>query len=266
MKDIVFDIETEKSFDEVGGKGNFHLLGITVVGVYDYDTDKYIAYEKEELGEFAKLLQERDRVIGFNIKHFDIPVLAPHMDFNIYSMQVLDLMDDVERSAGFRISLDNLAQNTLDAAKSGHGLDAIKWWREGEKQKVKDYCIQDVRLTRDLYEYGKENGEVMFESRQLRTRTPLKVSWGVEVIEVPNVIRSALDKRRSVKISCMEGGGFKKHENVYTVDVWEIRQSSFVGFCHENKLTKVFSFDDVENVEILENEYKLQQDVQQSLI
>ncbi|KKU51934.1 MAG: hypothetical protein A3F26_02625 [Candidatus Ryanbacteria bacterium RIFCSPHIGHO2_12_FULL_47_12b] len=182
MNAIVLDLETEKEFREVGGKHNIHLLGISVVGIYEYAHDRFVAYERPEFGELEPLLVAADFLIGFNINHFDLPVLAPHVHFDVKSLRVLDLMDDVEKALGFRVSLDNLCQATLGARKSGNGLEALWWWRQGMKDKVREYCLSDVRLTRDLYEHGKNKGFILADTRD-RGRVRIPVTWGAVLPE-----------------------------------------------------------------------------------
>ncbi len=176
MSEVVLDLETEKDFREVGGKQNMHLLGVTVVGIYEYAKNVFTAYEQDTFRALEKTLEECSLLIGFNIKHFDLPVLAPHVRTDLKKLAVLDLMDDVERGLGFRVSLDNLSRATLGAGKSGMGLQAIEWWRAGEKEKVKEYCLQDVRLTRDLFEFGKREGYVLADTRS-GARQRIYVLW-----------------------------------------------------------------------------------------
>ncbi|OGF75327.1 hypothetical protein A3C77_01395, partial [Candidatus Giovannonibacteria bacterium RIFCSPHIGHO2_02_FULL_45_13] len=142
--DIVFDIETKKSFDEVGGRTFFDKLGISVVGAYIYGTDKYCAFEEHEIPEFEKLILSAPRVIGFNIHHFDLPVLRPYVSLNFKNLATLDLMEDIERGLGFRVSLDNLAENSLGVRKSGDGMQALRWYKEGKIDEIKKYCLKDV--------------------------------------------------------------------------------------------------------------------------
>src|SRR3989344_5866265 len=199
--DIVFDIETQKSFDEVGGRDYFDKLGVSVVAAYVYGDDKYVAFEEHEIPEFERLLKSAGRVIGFNIHHFDIPVLQPYISWDLKELPTLDLMDDVERGAGFRISLDNLCTETLGAKKSADGMQALRWYKEGKIEEIKKYCIKDVELTKSLYEYGAKNGKVMFFSRDSRSRIALPVRWGAEaVISVRSILKDGLDKRKSVEI------------------------------------------------------------------
>lgn len=179
--ELVLDLETKKSFQEVGGVRNMELLGVSVVGVYNYATDVFKAFTEDEFAELEKLLRNASRVIGFNSKHFDFPVLQPHVSVNLKTVQHLDLMQGVEAHLGFRVSLDNLAKMTLGISKSGHGMDAIEWWRAGNIDAIKKYCLDDVRITRDLYEYGKTHGSVLFEPRNTPGGSEsIPVVWGAQ--------------------------------------------------------------------------------------
>jgi len=175
--DVVFDIETKKSFDEVGGKSNFDKLGISVVGAHTSLDNKYLAYEEHEIPEFERLIKNARCVIGFNIHHFDIPVLQPYIGWSLKNLKTLDLMEDVEKGAGFRISLDNLSESTLGARKSGDGMQALRWYKEGRIDDIKKYCLKDVELTRALWEYGKKNGHVLFYSKHSSGRVAIPVGW-----------------------------------------------------------------------------------------
>lgn len=183
--DVVFDIETKYSFDEVGGRNNFDKLGVSVVGAYFYGDDpstalgtgRYLTFEEHEIPEFEKLLKNAGLVIGFNIHHFDLPVLQPYVSFKLKTLPTLDLMEDVERGAGFRISLDNLSETTLGARKAGDGMQALRWYKEGKIDDIKKYCLKDVELTKNLYEYGVTNGNVLFYSRDAGGRVAIPVGW-----------------------------------------------------------------------------------------
>lgn len=180
--DIIFDIETKLSFQEVGGKDNMDKLGVSVLGAYFYSNEKYRTFEEHELPEFEKIIRDlahkkQGRVIGFNIDYFDIPVLQPYISWNLKELQRLDLMRDVESGIGFRVSLDNLAQNTLSAQKSGDGMQALRWYKEGKIDEIKKYCLKDVELTKNLYEYGVKKGGVYFFSRDVMNKRLVNVNW-----------------------------------------------------------------------------------------
>src|SRR3989344_7514696 len=124
-KTLVIDLETKKQFFEVGGKINAHLLGISVAGAYDYATDTFRCFEEGELGGLEELIASRDAVVGFNVIEFDYRVLQPYLKkVSLANVRTIDLLKEVERGAGFRVGLDNLASATLGEGKSADGLEA----------------------------------------------------------------------------------------------------------------------------------------------
>lgn len=162
MRKIVFDIETSNIFQEVGSN-NPADLSLSVIGVYDYETDAYSTYLQEELPKLWPLIEKTDILITFNGDHFDIPLLNKYYPGDLLRIKSVDLMKEMQKSAGRRMKLDQIAEGTLGINKGGHGLDAIRWWREGEIDKVKKYCLEDVRITKELYEYALKNGKLTFK-------------------------------------------------------------------------------------------------------
>ena len=118
-KDImVLDLETKKTFDEVGGQHNRHLLGVSLVGVYSYNRDSYRGFKEEEFGELLELLKNTELVIGFNSKSFDFPVLQPYYkDFDSNTIPHLDILEEIVYALGHRLKLESVAQSTL-----GYGI------------------------------------------------------------------------------------------------------------------------------------------------
>ena len=266
MHDIVLDLETEKSFDEVGGRDRLELLGVTVVGVYDYGTNTYKTYEQSEFDELGVALKNARQIIGFNIRSFDIPVLAPHISMNVRTLPLHDLLEDVERANGFRVSLDSLANATLNEKKSGHGLDAITWWRADEKDKVKAYCLQDVKLTRDLYEYGKKNREVFYISKRDGMKVRVPVLWGeAHKRGLNETIHAAHESRVAVKVTLKKPSWASKNPEQLTVDVREFTGKGFKGHCHESRSERSLAFDECAAAELTEQSYQLNTDVQTGL-
>lgn len=177
---IVFDIETQRSFDEVGGRDRLDKLGISVLGAYLYKTDEYRAFEERELGKFEELLGSRPLLVGFNSKRFDCAVLQPYIRFDLWKLPQLDILEEIIKAVGHRVKLDSIAQATLRTNKSGSGLDALRFWREGKLEELKKYCLDDVRITRDIYEFGAEHGELFFMSKYGMAKARAVVSWKVE--------------------------------------------------------------------------------------
>jgi DEAD/DEAH box helicase domain-containing protein len=173
---IVLDLETQKSFDEVGGRENLHLLRVSVVGIYSYDQDLFRTFTEWDTPSLRGILEDAGLIVGFNIKRFDYPVLEPYLKRSLKNLPTLDIMEEVERFLGHRLSLDALVKATLGEGKTGHGLDAIRFFREGDTEKLKSYCLSDVRLTRDLYEYGKRHGLLRYQKNGEYYSIP--VNWG----------------------------------------------------------------------------------------
>ena len=174
---VVYDIETKRAFDEVGGRDNFAGLGISVLGAYDYGTEKFSIYEEHELAKFAERLQQKPLLVGFNSRRFDTPILQTYVTFDLWKLAQLDLMEELTKVLGHRVSLDSCAQATLGIGKSGSGLDAIRYFREGRMEELKRYCLDDVRITRDLFEYGAAHGELFYTPKFGAGRARAPVRW-----------------------------------------------------------------------------------------
>lgn len=164
MSELVLDIETKNIFADVGERDP-RLLDVSVVGVYDYGKDQFFAFREEELSKLWPLMEHADRVIGFNINGFDFPVLSRYYSGDITKIPRFDIMDVVRDTLGFRLKLDDLVQCTLQQKKSAHGLMAVEFYKQGKWEELIRYCLDDVRLTRDLYEFGKKRGEIFYPNR-----------------------------------------------------------------------------------------------------
>lgn len=175
-KVVVFDVETQRSFDEVGGRTQFHKLGVSAAVAYRYDLDQFLECTEETVGELLNLLLEADLVVGYNIVGFDYEVLRAYTDRDLRRLPTVDLMRDLEARLGFRPKLDSVVQPTLGVGKTADGLQALEWWRRGEVDKIMAYCRDDVRVTRDLYDYGKRNRCVLV-ARFGGTPRRVEVDW-----------------------------------------------------------------------------------------
>lgn len=184
LKKIVLDLETQKSFDEVGGRGKNHLLKISVVGVYDYSTDRYQIYEEHELPHLASLLQTADQIIGFNIKNFDFAVLQPYLNFNVNDLPYFDLLEEIAKAIGHRISLESVAQGTIGAGKSGNGLQALLYYRNGRMDLLKKYCLDDVKVTKEVYDYALKHQKILYRDFFNVREVPLQCTEPVSRIPV----------------------------------------------------------------------------------
>ena len=159
MRRITFDIETKGKFL---GNGDFSNLEITVVGAHDSQTGELSSYLLDELPKFFSLLEHADMVVGYNSEHFDIPILNKYYPGDLTRIKSVDLLKEIKNSLGRRLRLDSVAEATLGKQKSGSGLQAQTWWEQGLVDKVRQYCIDDVKITNELYEYAKKTGGLKY--------------------------------------------------------------------------------------------------------
>jgi DEAD/DEAH box helicase domain-containing protein len=169
MRQLILDVETQKIFDDVGGYYP-EKLGVSFVGVIERIgfpesgpvREKRYEFFEADLPSLFPLIDQADVIVGFNVLGFDLPTLTPYSHLDIASLPVLDLLKVIKDQAGKRISLDAVAKITLGAQKSGSGLDAIKYYQTGQLQKLAAYCMKDVEITRDLYDYGRTHHHIKY--------------------------------------------------------------------------------------------------------
>lgn len=177
MREIVFDIETQNTFADVAN--DFKKLRVSVVSIYRYETNTYESFEEGELGKLWPLFEKADRLIGFNSQHFDLPVLNNYYVGDLLSFPHLDIMNSVKENLGFRLKLNDIAKATLDnVEKTADGLQAIRWWNEGKIDEIKKYCEQDVRVTKEVYDFGRKNHQLFYTSLTGEV-LPFRVDFGL---------------------------------------------------------------------------------------
>ncbi len=174
---IVFDIETKNSFADVGGDQNVAQLEVSVVGAYSYKDDKYYIFDEHELHDFGLLLQKAQLLIGFSSKRFDVPVLAKHFKFDLNAIPHFDILEVLEKSFGRRVGLGVLGEANLGIGKTGHGLEAIELYRRGEIQKLKDYCLQDVKITKEIFDLIRNQGYLWVPQRDLPQMAKVSIPY-----------------------------------------------------------------------------------------
>ena len=245
---LVLDLETQKEFAEVEGRKT-ELLGVSVVGVYSYQEDRYDAYLEADLGTtLGPRLQAAELLIGFNIRRFDLPVLQPYLPYSVTTLPVLDIMEEIVKNLGHRLSLESLSQATLGRGKSGHGLDALKWFKEGRFDLITKYCLDDVKLTKELYDYGKEHGRLFATSRFSAEKLQIPVFWPErkrELGTITKMLSEAHGKRLQVEIEYLSQSvaSGESARRVRRVDVYHVREPYFEGYCHFRKDVRQFRID-----------------------
>ena len=177
MRKIVFDIETSNFFTDTGSNDPASL-SIACVCIHDSDTDRYSSFFEEDLNKLWPIFEKADLLIGYNSDHFDIPLLNKYYPGDLTVIKSLDLMKEIQMVLGRRIGLDAVASATLGRNKSADGKLAIHWWRQGEKQKVVDYCVDDVKITKELYDHALKEGKVKYpDGKMLRELILNTADW-----------------------------------------------------------------------------------------
>jgi hypothetical protein len=234
IKRLVVDLETKRSFAEVGGADHRARLGVSVVGVYDYQDDRFSAFREDRFDALAALLREADEIIGFNLLSFDWPVLAAELGDWVLKLPSLDLMVEAQQALGHRVSLDALARASLGIGKIGSGLLALSYYQAGDWERLERYCLEDVKLTRDLYDYARRHGHLYVDKGGRKAVVP--VSFAEHPLA--KVFVEAAKVRGSVR---MTYGAKERLVEVQAFDGVYIR-----GYCHLKQQELTFRLDRVE--------------------
>jgi DEAD/DEAH box helicase domain-containing protein len=261
---IVLDLETQREFSEVEGRRT-DLLGVSVVGIYRYDTNQYQAFLEAELSHLATLLLEAELVIGFNINKFDLPVLAPYLPYPISQVPTLDILDELVKALGHRVSLDSVAKATLGRGKTGSGLDALKWFKEGQFDLIKQYCLEDVRITKDVYEHGKQHGRLFITSRFGPDKIAVPVIFtdrkrdGAAILKM---LQETYAKRLQVEIAYLAQtvSSGQSSQQTRRVEIYALHEDYFEGFCHLRQDVRQFRIDRVLDVKPVWQRYAIPDD------
>ncbi len=178
MDVVYFDLETQRTANDVGGWDKKHDMKMSVGVTFSTKSGEYKIYSEPNVDLLIDQLMAADLVIGFNTINFDYHVLMGYTILDLpHALHSLDLMVDIEQKIGHRLKLESLAQATLGVGKTAEGLDAIKWWREGKYLEVAEYCCFDVKVTKVLHEYGCEHGVVFYNDR-FGQKQSIDVTWG----------------------------------------------------------------------------------------
>ena len=182
MSEIVLDIETQNTFLDVG-QGNHQALKVSLVCLYDYADNSFKSFRENELSILWPILERAERIIGYNSRYFDLPVLNNYYSGDLNKLPQLDLLEEVKKTLGFRLKLDDLAKATLKVEKSGNGLKAIEWYKAGDWDNLIKYCLDDVKITREIYEFGKRNHQLFFNDLSSNQLRPFPVNFEQAVVK-----------------------------------------------------------------------------------
>ena len=178
MENIVyFDLETQKSLQQVGGYSKIHELKLSVAVTYSTKTNQYSIYLEEDASALINDLSRASLVVGYNLLNFDYRVLSAYSVLDLSQIPTLDMMVEVEKTLGMRLKLDAIAQATLGIGKTAEGMDALKWFQEGKWSEIAEYCCYDVKVTRLLHEFATKHKQLFYLEKASGQRRSIPAAW-----------------------------------------------------------------------------------------
>jgi DEAD/DEAH box helicase domain-containing protein len=177
-RDIVyFDLETQRTANDAGGWDRKRDMGMSLGVTYSSRTGEYRIFTEKNVNDLVDQLVRADLVVGYNVISFDYEVLMGYTILDLpHQCRTLDLMSDLEVKLGHRLGLDAVATATLKVGKTGDGLEAIRWWREGRMLDIAEYCCFDVKCTKLVHEYGITHRQLYYNDR-FQQRRSVPVEW-----------------------------------------------------------------------------------------
>jgi DEAD/DEAH box helicase domain-containing protein len=173
---LIFDLETQRSAEDVGGWQNIDRMGLALAVVYDTGHEVYRTYYETDVDRLLLDLVMADCVVGFNVDRFDLRVLSSYTRWDLGRIRTLDLLARIHAKLGFRLSLGHLCEVNLGEAKAGDGLQSLQWWKDGRIDLIEQYCRKDVELTHRIYELGRRQGYLLYRDHSDR-KVRVPVDW-----------------------------------------------------------------------------------------
>ena len=174
---VYFDLETQRTANDAGGWDRKRDMGMSIGVTYSTRSGGYRIYGEKRVEELVQQLLRADLVVGFNVINFDYEVLMGYTAYDLpHLCQTLDLMVDIEKKLGHRLGLDAVASASIGVGKTGDGLDAIRWWREGRLLDIAEYCCFDVKCTKLVHEFGIAKKQLFYNDR-FQQRKSVPVEW-----------------------------------------------------------------------------------------
>lgn len=184
---LIYDIEIVKA---ILGRGEERIdgiqycdgwhdhagMGISVIGAYDYAEARYRVFCADNFVEFLELCAARAPLVSFNGIGFDDKVINAYAATAIHSSVAMprepfryDLLAEIWRAAGLDptfggnshagYGLDATCEVNFGIRKSGNGAHAPIAWQQGRVGEVIDYCLNDIRITKRLFDHAVVLGE-----------------------------------------------------------------------------------------------------------
>lgn len=179
---VVFDIEIKKTIQDKKEFNTPWNLGFGLGVIYYSRDDKCHTFLEKDVDIFFNELLSSPRIVSFNGKNFDLPLLKAYITreslekLNVNTRHI-DVMDEIAKVLGHRVSLVNVAKATLGKGKTMDGAEAPELLKQGKIKEVEEYCKNDVMLTKEIYEFGKKNKFVKYLDRDTSKLKEVNVQW-----------------------------------------------------------------------------------------
>jgi DEAD/DEAH box helicase domain-containing protein len=148
--------------------------------VYTEPDNKFKFYTEDKVGYLIRELESADIVVGYNLLEFDYKVLSYYANSDLYELPTVDMMIDVNEALGRKrsLKLENVAMTTLGYGKTEQDATIVfEWYKKGQIKKIAEYCKGDVKVTRDLYHYGKDNGMIYYTNSNGEKKEADNIRW-----------------------------------------------------------------------------------------
>ena len=177
MRNVVyFDLETQKSAEEVGGWDKIRDMRMSIGVTYSTARGSYMIYGENNVNALIEELRRADLVVGFNNLRFDYEVLHGYTAFDLRQLPTLDMLVELQNKLQHRLSLDSIATATFGVEKTAEGMQAIEWFRQGKMLDIAEYCCYDVKLTKLVHEHGAKHKQLHYTNKFGKKMT-VPVKW-----------------------------------------------------------------------------------------
>ena len=138
--------------------------GVSCVCLYDSETQRPHVYDKHSIEECMEHLASADLLVSFNGIGFDIPALEGYTGLTLPEIPHYDILAEIWKTAGKKVKgyrLTEVGGRTVGREKTGTGEHAPVLFAQGRWGELVDYCLGDVWITKDLFNFILENGYVL---------------------------------------------------------------------------------------------------------
>lgn len=176
-KVVIVDIQTKKSYDDIGGKKNMDQMGVSIAGLYCYDKKELTFYKQEQMPQFIEILQSAQLIVGINLKRFVYKLLVSMFDNDYSNLNSIDLLEYFKKKLTFKPTLEGLFRGTLDISKSLPNDNYVPHlYKEGKFNEIHTICEANITDLKKFYDFGKEKGYILYEDKTGQ-RWKISVNW-----------------------------------------------------------------------------------------